>query len=74
MTTPIEQLRDAVEQYARTEFEDGLIVTNFVIALAAVDMHRADTETFVGTASHGARHTTIALAHILVRDLMEETE
>lgn len=74
MTTPIETLRDAVEQYARIEFEDGLIVTDFAIALAAIDMHRADTETFVGTASHGARHATIGLAHILACDLMEGTE
>ena len=69
--TALEQLRDAVQEYIRATEGGTLVLTDFAIGYAAIDMHTADEETFIGTTASGAPHATLGLAHVLVRDLIE---
>ena len=69
--TPLDKLRDAVQDYIRATDGGTLILTDFAVGYAAVNMHTADQEAFIGTAASGAPHATLGLAHILTRDLLE---
>lgn len=71
MSTPLDKLRDALQEYIRATEEDTLILTDFAIGYAAVDLHTADEQTFIGTTASGAPHATLGLAHVLTRDLLE---
>ena len=63
--------RDAIQTYVRTVQHDHLVLTDFVIGYAAIDMHTAGDEVFIGTTAHGAPHATLGLAHILPNELLE---
>lgn len=67
----LDKLRDAVQEYIRATDANTLVLTDFAIGYAAVDMHTADEETFIGTTASGAPHATLGLAHVLTRDLLE---
>lgn len=71
MTTPLDILRDAIQAYVHATDGETLIVTDFALGYAAVDMHTADEQVFIGTTASGAPHATVGLAHVLVRDLLE---
>lgn len=70
MTTPLDTLRDAIQDYICAD-DETLVLTDFAIGYAAVDMHTAGAQTFIGTVASGAPHATLGLAHVLVRDLLE---
>lgn len=70
MSTPIETLRDAVQDYVRAVHDPNLVVTAFALGVASIDMHTADSEDHIATAAHGGIHSTLGLAHILTRDLI----
>ena len=70
-TSPLEQLREALQEYVRSTEGPELVLTDFAIGYAAVDMHTADEQVFIGTTASGAPHATVGLAHVLVRDLLE---
>lgn len=67
----LDKLRDALQEYIRATEDDTLILTDFAIGYAAVDLHTADEQTFIGTTASGAPHATLGLAHVLTRDLLE---
>ena len=69
--TALEQLRDAVQEYIRATEGGTLVLTDFAIGYAAIDMHTTHDEAFVATTASGAPHATLGLAHVLVRDLIE---
>ena len=73
MTTApaLDKLRDAVQDYIRATDGGTLILTDFAVGYAAVNMHTAAEETFIGTTASGAPHATLGLAHVLARDLLE---
>lgn len=68
---PLDTLREAIQAYIRVEQDDTLILTDFAIAYAAVNLHTANDQTFIGTTASGTPHATLGLAHILTRDLSE---
>jgi len=70
-TSPLEQLREALQEYVRSTEGTELVLTDFAIGYAAIDMHTADDRTFIGTTASGAPHATLGLAHVLTRDLLE---
>lgn len=67
----LDKLRDALQEYIRATEDDTLVLTDFAIGYAAIDMHTADEQTFIGTIASGAPHATLGLAHVLTRDLLE---
>lgn len=67
----LEKLRDAIQDYVRAKDGDSLLVTDFAITYASIDMHTATEIVWLGTAAHGAPHATLGLAHVLVNDLAE---
>lgn len=69
MDPALERLRDAIQEYAREREDPNLLITDFAVAYAAIDMHTAESQTFLGSAAHGPVHSTIGLAHTLVHDL-----
>ena len=70
-TSPPEKLREALQEYVRSAEGVGLVLTDFAIGYAAVDMHIADEQVFIGTTASGAPHATLGLAQVLTRDLLE---
>lgn len=72
MTDPaLDKLRDAVQEYLNHDEDQPLVVTDFAVVYAAIDMHTADTEAIAGYATHGPVHANLGLAHILVNSLTE---
>ena len=71
MSTPLDKLRYALQDYVRSTEGTELVLTDFAIGYAAVDLHTADEQTFIGTTASGAPHATLGLAHVLTRDLLE---
>ena len=68
----LEQIREAVQAYINDGGDDPpLVVTDFAIGYAAIDMHTADAGNVLGSVTLGARHSTLGLAHILVHDLTD---
>lgn len=65
----LDKLRDAVQEYLNYDEDVPLVVTDFAVVYAAVDMHTADTRALTGFATGGALHASLGLAHILVREL-----
>lgn len=69
-TSPhLEKLRDAIQGYVHAKDGDNLLVTDFAVTYASIDMHTATEIVWLGTAAHGAPHATLGLAHVLVNDL-----
>ena len=67
----LDKLRDSVQEYLNTDEERPLVITDFAVVYAAVDMHTADTEAVTGFATHGPLHASLGLAHMLVDGLTE---
>lgn len=67
----LDKLRDAVQEFLNTDEDTPLVVTDFAVVYAAVDMHTADTEAVTGFATHGPVHSSLGLAHVLVAGLTE---
>lgn len=67
--TPIERLREAVQEYVRAEYNERRVVTAFVVGVESIDMHTAADETFVNCAGSGGYATCVGLASILNDDI-----
>lgn len=67
----LEKLREAVQEYLNEDEETPLVVTDFAVVYAAVDMHTADTQALNGFATGGPLHASLGLAHMLVNSLTE---
>ena len=70
----LDTLRDAIQAYVNDDEDAPLVVTDFVISYAAIDMHTADTETTNGYATGGSVHASLGLAHILVKAITDSLE
>lgn len=70
----LEKLRDAIQDYARAHATDELILTDFALAYAGVNMRTADTQTYLSHTASGPVHATLGLAHALVHDLTTDLE
>lgn len=71
MNPALDKLRDALQDYIRATEGDTLVLTDFAVTYASIDMHTATEIVWLGTAAHGAPHATLGLAHVLVNDLAE---
>lgn len=70
----LEKLHAAVQDYVNSDGDEPLVITDFVVSYAAIDMHTADTETTNGFTTGGSVHASLGLAHILVKALTDSLE
>lgn len=70
----LEKLRDAIQDYARAHATDELILTDFALAYAGVNMRTADSQSYLSYTASGPIHSTLGLAHSLVHDLTQDLE
>lgn len=67
----LEKLHAAVQEYVNSDGDAPLVLTDFAVVYAAIDMHTADSEATVGFSTNGPRHSSLGLAHILMDGLTE---
>lgn len=73
-TDPLEKLHAAIQEFVREVEQEDLVLIDFAIGYAATDLRTANESNFIGSATYGARHSAVGLAHMLIDDLAGDDE
>ena len=70
MTTPHEKLTEAIQDYVREVYvgSENHVVNHWVLGVASIDLHTADTKDHVALEGQGPRYAVLGLAHNLVTE------
>lgn len=66
----LEKLRDAIQNFLRTDTGEDRIVTGFLLTAESVTLTNRD-ENYINLAGTGTYATRVGLAHIALQDTLE---
>ena len=70
MTEPdaYDRLEAAIQDWIREDHDHSLVLTDWSLSAASIDMHTADDRVQYRVGGSGAPHAVLGLAHLAVRD------